>query len=217
MNRTEIINGLIQDYGLSTYLEIGLDNPLVNFAKIDCEHKDSVDPYFEGTHGAGDFGASAETILKYLKYHMTSDEFFAQSNKEYDIIFIDGLHTKEQVMKDIENALYHLKASNVFIVVHDCLPRAEIYQRVPRETGEWNGDVWKAIYTLIQKNSDQLKIDVVDCDYGVGIIQWRNPFIRKPINTTLIDCDYDTIFSNRDENLNVISPDSFELNYLHVV
>lgn len=217
MNRTEIINGLIADRSLHQYLEIGLDNPDANFTKIVCDNKDSVDPYIQGTHGDGDQGASAETILKHLKFHMTSDEFFEQSRKEYDIIFIDGLHTKEQVMRDIVNSLYHIDMTNGVIVVHDCLPRDEIYQRVPRETSEWNGDVWKAIYSLIQNNGDRLDIDVVDCDYGVGIIGWKNPFGSRKVDSTLIECDYNEVFTNRDTNLNVISTRDFELKYLHIV
>ena len=33
---------------------------------------------------------------------MTSDEFFIQNKNTFDLIFIDGLHIYEQVIKDID-------------------------------------------------------------------------------------------------------------------
>ena len=35
---------------------------------------------------------------------ITSDQFFEINNKKYDFIYIDGMHTKEQIPKDIINS-----------------------------------------------------------------------------------------------------------------
>ena len=35
---------------------------------------------------------------------LTSDQFFEINNKKYDLIYIDGMHTKEQIPKDIINS-----------------------------------------------------------------------------------------------------------------
>ena len=90
--RSEVINFLILKNNYNSYLEIGIRDPSVNFYKIKCSYKDGVDP-------AGK-----------CNYPVTSDEFFDKidKNKKYDIIFIDGLHVCEQVLKDVNNSLDHL-------------------------------------------------------------------------------------------------------------
>ena len=50
---------------------------------------------------------------------MTSDKFF-KDNEKFDIIFIDGLHTFEQTIKDIDNSIKFLRDKGV-ILIHDCL------------------------------------------------------------------------------------------------
>ena len=50
MTRQNIINNLIKTYGYKSYLEIGLNNPEYNYVHIQCEHKESVDPYNGGNY-----------------------------------------------------------------------------------------------------------------------------------------------------------------------
>jgi len=150
MKRYQIINTLINIYGYETYLEVGVDHPMQCFDKIKIENKIGVDPN----------GKAMITA--------TSDDFFKSNRKKFDIIFIDGLHHKDQVIRDIDNALKVLN-HNGAIVVHDCNPTSDIMQRVPRETGEWTGDVWKA-WLHFRANPD-LSMHVLETDYGVGIIR----------------------------------------------
>ena len=63
------------------------------------------------------------------------------------MVFIDGLHTYEQVKKDIINSLDCLKENGV-VLVHDCMPDCMSKQAVPRYRMTWNGDVWRAIVDL---------------------------------------------------------------------
>ena len=51
---------------------------------------------------------------------MTSDIFFKNNEDKFDIIFLDGLHTYEQTIKDINNAIQSIEDDGV-ILVHDCL------------------------------------------------------------------------------------------------
>ena len=205
MNRSDIINYLIKKYSYSTYLEIGLDNPQLNFVKIDCSRKFSVDPYFEYDHD--EFDAIMDEWLQsqmeeYLTYRMTSDEFFEKNVMKFDIIFIDGLHTKEQVSKDIINGLKALKPGGK-IVVHDCLPKREESQKVPRTCCEWNGDIWRAIPELKKQN---INFKTVDADYGCCIIDYT------PNSLNYIDSfenDWNDFVNNRDILMNVISEDDF--------
>ena len=84
--RFDIINKLINSKKFKSYLEIGCQSD-VNFSKIKIENKVGVDPQSGGT------------------LRMTSDEFFSQNKDTFDLIFIDGLHIHEQVLKDIDNSL----------------------------------------------------------------------------------------------------------------
>ena len=124
-SRVEIIQKIIKKQSYKSYLEIGCDND-ENFSKISLNNKVGVDPLKGGT------------------LRMTSDEFFKNNKDYFDIIFLDGLHTYEQTIKDIDNSLKVLNDKGV-IIIHDCLPKKIWNQIVPRMYGHWNGDVWKAI------------------------------------------------------------------------
>ena len=98
---------------------------------------------------------------------MKSDDFFIQNKIIFDCIFVDGLHTYEQVREDILNSIKFLDPNGV-IIVHDCLPLKIWNQIVPRIYGHWNGDVWKAIVEARTMKD----IDTYTCkaDHGLGII-----------------------------------------------
>jgi len=44
-------------------------------------------------------------LAEWEMHQMASDAFFAANTSKFDLIFIDGLHTSDQVIKDIFNAL----------------------------------------------------------------------------------------------------------------
>ena len=52
---------------------------------------------------------------------MTSNDFFKNNNKQYDVIFIDGDHCAQQVRQDIFNALNALSPQGI-ILLHDVFP-----------------------------------------------------------------------------------------------
>ena len=157
MIRTDIINYLIEKYKYKSYLEIGVQYPHSNFDKIEIENKTGVEPY--------PISELHDTIIK-----VTSNEFFAElkDNERWDIIFIDGLHTREQCLADILNSLKYL-SDNGTILVHDCLPTAE-YQTTYEDNGkEWTGDVWKSIVDI--KEKDGISVSTIDTDWGIGCIR----------------------------------------------
>jgi len=190
MKRTDIINSLIQKYGYKSYLEVGTQDPSSNFDLINTECKVSIDPFPRGE----------------VTFVGTSDEYFESidENAKFDIIFIDGLHHSDQVLKDIENSLNHL-SDNGTIVCHDCLPTTEKMQERDDHGGEWTGDVWKAIAEL-RVESIVLDIKVVDTDYGCGIIR-RGTNI--PYETTDNYKSYYHYSMNKWRMLNIISPEQF--------
>lgn len=160
--RTDIINSLFEIYIFSRYLEIGVRRPSENFDKIKATIKHSVDPNPKG---------------KYT-YNVTSDDFFINcvKNQKYDVIFIDGMHTEEQVYKDVKNSIDHLN-ENGFIVIHDCNPSnkwlTRTYDDYLKEPGGWNGTVYKAFIKL-KYELQNWSCFVVDENYGCGILTQRN-------------------------------------------
>lgn len=192
--RWDLINFLANEYNSIDYLEIGVfDGHCIQ--KIECVNKDGVDPGVENGIGIG------------VNYQMTSDEFFnSHVSKKYDIIFIDGLHHSDQVDKDIENSLNFLNDGG-FILLHDCNPPDYDIQLVPRQTGIWNGDVWKSIVKLRCMNPN-LDINVIDTDWGVGLIRRGSQELYT--KSSLNDClQWEYFDENREELLNIITVDEF--------
>ena len=191
MLRTDVINHLIQYHKYTSYLEIGVDNSELNYDKIQCAHKEGVDP---------DPAAKAT-------HQMTSDEFFATIKSEkYDIIFIDGLHDAKQVMQDVENALKHLSDKG-FILLLDCNPKQEYLQISQEEYDKngvhdvWCGDVWKALARL-RMTRDDLNCSVIDRDFGIGVIE-RDGQTIFPDAREIDDMDWDFLEANRTKLLNI--------------
>ena len=149
IKRWDLIQNIIDKKRYDNYLEIGCDKDQ-SFSKIKVKNKIGVDPVSGGN------------------IRSTSDQFFSTNTSKFDIIFIDGLHHYEQVIKDVNNSLQILN-DNGFILLHDCLPRSIAHQAIPRYRGSWNGDVWKALVEL-RTRSD---LDTYTCqiDFGVGIVQ----------------------------------------------
>ena len=79
-----------------SYLEIGVQNETV-FKEIITSNKIGVDPVSGGTH------------------KMTSDEFFDQNEKFFDLIFIDGLHEYNQCKKDLINSVNFLNPGGIIV------------------------------------------------------------------------------------------------------
>jgi len=173
MNRTEVINHLIKEKGYKSYLEIGVQFPHSNYDKIEIKNKTGVEPY-----------PVADLLNKGI-VELTSDMFFKslEDNVKYDIIFIDGLHTREQSLADILNSLKHL-SDNGTILVHDCLPTAEYQTSIEDNGKEWTGDVWKSIVDI--KAKDGLDVSTIDTDWGIGCIRHNadNIGFENPIDLT---------------------------------
>ena len=163
--RLDLITALIRKFQYDSYLEIGCRDD-ETFKDVPCKNKVGVDPEKGGTH------------------RQTSDVFFdliltdTASIFWRDLIFIDGLHTKEQVMKDVDNSLICLDNRGV-IVVHDCIPKTEEcqlsieefrdkYDVEPPDGRPWNGDVWKGFWELAKR--PDIDLAILDQDWGCGVI-----------------------------------------------
>ena len=204
MNRWDIINFFIEKNNYKSYLEIEYYKNW-SFNRIICKNKTTVDPnpskelYQENpemygkcmgeTYSDGTFGE----IFK-----MTSDEFFnteipyldekgnvksvtlRKDNSiicRYDIIFIDGLHERGQVLRDMRNAFTCLNEGGV-VIMHDCNPPKEAHTKEGID-GCWTGDVYKAMLDI--RNSPQCDAYVIDTDWGVGVVRPVHELKKKDI------------------------------------
>jgi hypothetical protein len=153
-NRIALINLLVSNFQNCDYLEIGCNTNNL-FDSVPVKNKIGVDPFAGGN------------IRK------TSDDFFSENAAKFDVIFIDGLHTYEQVRLDVINAIKTLKPGG-WIALHDLLPRDWIEQHVPViSSSNWTGDVWKVAFELSKTNGVDFKI--LKIDNGVGVFKLTSP------------------------------------------
>jgi len=194
MYRFDIINHLIKQYGYQRYLEIGVEGGEA-FSSVECAVKHGVDPFSDNA-----------------TFRIPSDEFFAMihDDVEYDLIFVDGLHVEDQAQRDIENALLHLSEGGT-IVVHDCDPPTEWYQRSYEEAQlngcrQWNGTTWRGFVNLRATRPD-IEMCVVDTDWGCGIVRQEGE--GQDVIDLPDDYSYADFQAHRKEWLNLISVEEF--------
>ena len=111
------------------------------------------------------------------------------TKEQFDVIFIDGMHQVEYVLKDINNSI-NILTKNGFIFIDDILPFnyneqlkipvKHYYENGILKYGEnWTGDVWKVIYHILLNFSE--KISKFSYYYninfrGIACIQLLEPF-----------------------------------------
>ena len=181
--RWDLIEYLDNKFSYQSYLEIGCDENQL-FSKIKIKNKYGVDPVRGGN------------IKK------TSDDFFNNNQKTFDLIFIDGLHEYDQVKKDILNSLKFLNKNGI-ILVHDCLPDCCSKQAVPRYRMTWNGDVWKAIVDL--RTDSEIEIFTCEIDQGIAVIQNKKNSAILQINKKAKKLTFKDFYNNYKNYMRVIS------------
>ena len=221
---SNLINFIINHMKFEKYLEIGVRG-FSTFKEIDCKLKAWVDPSVNAeavslTEKGGWFG-----------FQMTSDSFFSNfaEETEFDLIFIDGDHSFEQVRKDLENSLNHLSERGI-IVMHDMDPPAEPWQGtgpIDWENG-WTkhpmGECWKA---LVERRIEKGDVEVITVCHdtlngppgyfheGPGI-ETGLAVVKKGSDRGLsmfkgVDLNYDLLESNRGVLLNRHTLEEFNI------
>nr|WP_255497367.1 MULTISPECIES: class I SAM-dependent methyltransferase [unclassified Mycolicibacterium] len=202
------------------YLEIGVSRGQA-FQRISADVKFAVDPAFRLTERTREAANAKGRVVEY--FETTSDAFFENEKAlleqhPVDVALIDGLHTYEQVVRDVENTVRHLKDDGV-IFLHDCNPpfelagrRAESWdefmaqQSGPLKIGIWNGDVWKAIVELRSTRPDLL-VGVLKCDQGVGFVRKGSPESTLPYSPEQVEAlTYADLKADRTRLLNLKPP-----------
>ena len=164
-----IINALTKQH--HNYLEIGIENGYT-FSKTHFFNKVGVDP-----------DPKCDKINNGTIHKTTSDDYFKSINSSYvqsicsddciklynfDVIFIDGMHHCENVLRDFNNSI-NVLTQNGIIFIDDCIPLnyneqlkiplKHYYENNILKYGEeWTGDVWKFIYYLLKNHKDKFHI-----------------------------------------------------------
>lgn len=151
-----------------SYLEVGVHNGST-LSLIGCPAI-GVDPNFVLDRNP----VGAKTVLHL--YQMTSDKFFRDHDPRavfgcpVDVVFLDGLHQFEYLLRDFINAERICEPGSL-IMLDDCLPiNLEMTERQHRRelrkdqplAGWWTGDVWKVVNILREYRPDLrlLPVDV---------------------------------------------------------
>lgn len=152
MLRSDVIAGFLALHEDCRYLEIGVDTGQT-FHALNAERKVAVDPHFK-------FSPNPD-LQGHEYYEVPSDDYFGKIAREsdvFDVIYVDGLHTVEQTLRDLLNAVDHLSQDGV-IIVDDVIPSSfsaslpalqdvEFVRTVmPTETDmSYMGDVYRLVF-----------------------------------------------------------------------
>jgi hypothetical protein len=213
VTRTEIIQAAVDRIHGRRYLEIGVARG-ANFLRIKAPVKVAVDPFM---------AIPASWIVKrvlrnpanlFNRYiRATSEDFFKTfaCSRPFDVVFIDGLHTYEQSLRDVKNSLARLSPKGI-ILLHDCNPwgdESALPEPPKQETlkNPWCGEVWKTIVHLRAVCADR-SIHVVDCDLGVGVMVPVKPRELLDMDVEKIpSLTYSDLKANRAAWLNLVKPE----------
>mgnify|MGYP006275397011 CR=1 FL=1 len=162
MNSSDRINACLKALPGSRYLEIGVARG-ATFFNVDAAVKVAVDPRFR-------FSPSERShIGNETYYSMTSDDYFKIAIREshrFDVIFLDGLHTYSQTLRDFLSSLALAEAHTIWLI-DDTIPTSAIaaepnLNRVREarhilgcaDDQTWMGDVYKVV-AFINSNFPQ--------------------------------------------------------------
>lgn len=118
-------------------------------------------------------------------YHeVPSDDYFGAYAEPFDVIYLDGLHTLEQTLRDFTSALELLTPRGV-IVIDDVLPNSHFAAlpdldefltfRAANYVAEdsWMGDVYRLVF-MIDSFFQQVSFRTTEDNHG-QLVVWRAP------------------------------------------
>jgi len=186
MTRWDIINAFIKKYNYKSYLEIGTQHGTC-YKEVKCAHKVCVD---------------IKKNFDQLTHEMSSDDYFKKYNDKFDIIFVDGLHTEEQTIKDIASSLVVLNEGGT-IIVHDCLPDSEGATNPGLCGTSYMAPIW------FRTSVANVTVQVVDTDTGCAIIRrGNNNLYTKTYYEEAKQYKY--FAENKKDLVNVLTVDEFK-------
>lgn len=203
MLRSQVVQTFLDLFEAPRYLEVGVHSG-ETFLPLQAARKVAVDPVFRFNV------AAAEAADPHAEFHaVPSDAYFASlppQAEPFDVIYLDGLHTLEQTLRDLMNALGHVRPASV-IVIDDVLPSGyfaslpdqtefeRLYAAVPGTPEAWMGDVYRLVY-FVEAFLPQWSYATVADNHG-QLVMWRAPrattersleaVARAPYEDTVLD------------------------------
>ena len=177
--RHDVVQGILSLYEDPRYLEIGVSRG-VTFHQVRAAAKVAVDPRF-----VFDVEAARAENREARYFEVTSDHYFGEivaPDERFDVVYLDGLHTAEQTLRDLLNALSYLKPDGV-IVIDDvkpvtalaAIPDRRTFRQVRAYLGSgakaWMGDVYKVVW-FIDTFLQQLSWRTVKENHGQAVV-WQ--------------------------------------------
>jgi hypothetical protein len=175
--RHKVVQPFLDCFDTPDYLEVGVARGLT-FHAVTAARKTAVDPHFRF-----DVDKHAGPGIAY--HEVTSDEYFGaiiEPSRRFDVIYLDGLHTFEQTLRDLMSAQLFLAERGV-IVIDDVWPNSfaaacstlEANQTLRRklaiESPAWMGDVFRLLY-FIDSFMQQFTCRIVCDNFGQAVL-WR--------------------------------------------
>lgn len=157
MQRSDAVQAILDLYEAPSYLEIGVETGFT-FNKVRAARKAAVDIKFLFDLDAARTAVAGQDV----HFHeCPSDDYFERvvGNDCFDVVFIDGLHTFDQTLRDLLNAIQHLREGGV-IIIDDVLPPTyaaslpSLAENVAfrKERGikmiDWMGDVYRLVFFI---------------------------------------------------------------------
>ncbi|WP_205474588.1 class I SAM-dependent methyltransferase [Nocardioides sp. SYSU D00038] len=179
--RHQVVRRLLATYDDPRYLEVGVSAGRT-FHQLAASTMVAVDPEFRFDHVA------AAREHPHATYHpVTSDEYFGTvigRDDKFEVVYLDGLHTFEQTLRDLLNALEHLTPDGVVVIddvrppsYHASLPDLSQVARLREAAGDptkaWMGDVYRLVW-FIDTFCQQLTWRTVANNHGQAVV-WRQP------------------------------------------
>ena len=201
---SDIINDFVTGRGYRTYLQIGLSD---DFANVNIAEKIAVDNCVEHITPA----------TKEYTVCIDSDTLFANIDADqlFDIIYINGDHHYEQVVKDIANSKKHLSTNGVIllsnIVATDEVQTGTVYQAFVQEVIKSELSRVYTVYSIDQLgviDTQQVKMnkDKNIINKYIDIIKsYADDSIPFNISNTLL-CIYRIGFKDYEQNMSWLYP-----------
>jgi hypothetical protein len=188
MRAADIIQELLSLYEQPSYLEIGVETGST-FLPMRARRKVAVDPVFRFNV------AEASRQQPHAEFHQVpSDEYFGRiirPEDRFDLIYLDGLHTLEQTLRDFVNALHFVKPHGLLLIDDvvptswaASLPSKDLAYRMKTLTNAWGderrwmGDVYRLVY-FIDTFAQQWTFRIVAENHG-QLVAWRTPRASTP-------------------------------------
>ncbi len=189
ISRNRIVQAVLNLFDEPAYLEIGV-NKGMTFNALTAKTKVAVDPKF-----LFDTKAVSQEVPGTSFHETTSDDYFgniATRDTAFDVIYLDGLHTAEQTIRDLINAISFLKPNGV-IIIDDVFPSSYVASlpnrretRLIRQAsgdtaGAWMGDVYRLVF-FVETFCQQFSYCTVNNNHG-QLVMWREPRGSVPDRT----------------------------------